>query len=66
LSQDLQVQEETVEIRFLSGTWHTISIPKSKVDEPGYAPEELYDAYWNDGVPDDVEVSEDDCDHIWE
>lgn len=62
----VQVQEETVEIRFLSGTWHTIYIPKDKVDQPGYEPEELYAAYWDGSIPDDVEVSEEDCDHIWE
>jgi hypothetical protein len=66
ISADIQTQEETVEIRFLSGQWHTIYIPKSKVDEPGYSPEELYDGYWDGKYPDDVEVIEGDLDHIWE
>lgn len=59
-------EEETVEIRFLTGTWYTISIPKAKENDPGYSPEELYDAYWNEGIPDDVDISEDEVDHIWE
>lgn len=66
MSDNIETQEETVEIRFLSGQWHTIHIPKSKVGQPGYDPEELYDGYWDGKVPDDVEVVEEDLDHIWE
>ena len=65
-AQDIQGEGETVEIRFLSGQWHTIHIPKAQENDPGYSPEELYDAYWNEGIPDDVEVTEEDLDHIWE
>lgn len=63
---EIQVEEETVEMRFLTGTWYTIYVPKSKLDDPGYGPEELYDAYWNEGIPDDVEITEDGVDHVWE
>jgi hypothetical protein len=52
--------------RFMTGTWYTIELPDEKVDLPEYSPENLYDLYFNDGVPEDVEVSEDEVDHIWE
>lgn len=55
-----------VEYRFLSGTWHTITIPADKAKDPDYDPEELYNKYWNGGLPDDVNVEEDELDHIWE
>lgn len=54
------------EYRFMTGTWHTIQVPDDKVDLPEYSPEELYDAYFSGDLPDDVEVEEDEVDHIWE
>lgn len=52
--------------RFLTGTWHKIDLPDDKVDQEGYSPEELYDSFWNDELPEDVEVDEIDVSHIWE
>ena len=52
--------------RFMTGTWYTIEVPDEKVDLPEYSPEDLYDSYFNGSLPDDVEVSEDEVDHIWE
>lgn len=52
--------------RFLTGTWYSIDLPDEKVDSEGYDPEDLYDAFWNDELPEDVEVTEVDVDHIWE
>lgn len=60
------MSEETVTYRFMTGTWHTVTIPADKEGQPGYSPEEIYDSYWNGGVPEDVEVEEDELDHIWE
>ena len=54
------------EYRFMTGTWYTIKVPDEKVDLPEYSPEDLYDSYFNGSLPDDVEVSEDEVDHIWE
>jgi hypothetical protein len=52
----------------MTGTWHTIEVPDDKVDLPEYEPELLYSQYFGmDGnLPDDVDVSEDEVDHIWE
>ena len=56
----------TTTIRFLTGTWYDIVIPTDKVDAEGYSPTELYDAYFNDELPDDVEVNEVEVSHVWE
>lgn len=61
------MSEETVTYRFLTGTWYDVTIPADKEGQPGYSPEEIYDAYWNDEeIPEDVEVTESEVDHIWE
>lgn len=52
--------------KFMTGTWYSIDLPDDKVDQEGYGPEDLYDAFWNDELPEDVEVTEIDADHIWE
>ncbi len=54
--------------RFMTGTWYTIELPDEKVGLPEYDLEELYSQYFAfDGdLPDDVEISEDEVDHIWE
>jgi len=57
---------ETIELSFITGTWYTITMPAAKVDDPEYDPEELYDKYWNGGLPEDVDVSEGDVDHYWD
>ncbi len=58
----MSTEVETQEIRFMTGTWYTMHVPVDcKLD-----PEELYSMYWNDELPDGIEVSEDEVDHIWE
>ena len=52
--------------KFMTGTWYTIDFPDEKKGSEGYDPEDLYDAFWNDELPEDVEVTESDVDHIWE
>lgn len=52
--------------RFMTGTWYEIDFPDDKKDAEGYDPEDLYNAFWNGELPDDVEVTESDVDHIWE
>ena len=61
-------EDGTITFRFLSGTWHTVTIPADKKDDPAYQPEEIYAAYWAfpPELPDDVEVTESEVDHIWE
>lgn len=54
--------QETKSIRFMTGTWYTITMPA----DSSYDPEELYDQYWSGELPEDVEVDEDEVDHIWE
>ena len=54
--------------RFMTGNWYSIEVPDEKADLPEYSPELLYSQYFDiDGeLPDDVEISEDEVDHIWE
>jgi hypothetical protein len=54
--------------RFMTGTWYSIEVPDEKADLPEYSPELLYSQYFDldDELPDDVEISEDEVDHIWE
>ena len=59
-------EDGTITFRFLSGTWHTVTIPADKKNDPAYDPEEIYTAYWQGGLPEDVEVEEDELDHVWE
>lgn len=61
-------EDGTITYRFMTGTWYTITIPADKKDDSAYQPEELYDAYFAFpmNLPDDVDVSEDEVDHIWE
>lgn len=54
------------ELRFMSGTWHTVRIPIDKVGYSEYDPEAIYDAFWNGELPEGVEVEEDELSHIWE
>lgn len=66
LNTDPGVSQETREIRFMTGTWYTVTIPANKMNDPAYEPEAIYNAYWMGGLPEDVEVHEDEIDHIWE
>ena len=61
-------EQQYEELRFLTGTWHTVRIPVDKLEDPAYDPEAIYDAYWEFGgeLPEGVEVDEDEVDHIWE
>jgi hypothetical protein len=52
--------------RFMTGTWYEIDLPDDKVDIEGYFPEDLYEAYFDDNLPEDVQVYEVEADHIWE
>ena len=52
--------------KFMTGTWYEIEIPDEKVGQEGYDPEDLYNAYWDDNLPEDVEIDEIEADHIWE
>jgi len=52
--------------RFMTGTWYEINLPDNKVDTEGYLPEELYDAYFDNSLPEDVQVYEVEVDHIWD
>lgn len=58
----------TVIYRFMTGTWHTITIPADKKNDPAYDPEELYAGYFAfpAQLPEGVEVEEDEVDHIWD
>ena len=62
------MEDGTITYRFMTGTWHEITIPIDKKEDPAYDPEALYDAYFAFPMqlPKDVEVSEDEVDHIWE
>lgn len=53
-------------LRFMTGSWYEIDLPDDKVDTEGYQPEELYNAYFNDELPDDVDVNEVEVSHVWE
>jgi len=66
MSKDEDIKTEEVTYRFITGTWYSITIPKEREGQPGYSPEEIYSAYFNEGAPDDVKVSEDEVDHVWE
>lgn len=59
-------EDGTITYRFMTGTWYTVTIPADKKDDPAYDREELYNAYWQGGLPKDVEVDEDELDHVWE
>lgn len=52
--------------RFMTGSWYEIDLPDNKVDTEGYLPEDLYDAYFDGCLPDDVQVYEVEVDHIWD
>ena len=62
----LHMSEEKKSISFLTGTWHEVLIPESKADQPGYSPEEIYDAFWEGELPEGVEVIEGEVSHIWD
>lgn len=50
-------------MQFLSGTWYEVEIP----EDCALTPEEIYDLFWEEGpLPDGVEVTESECDHIWD
>lgn len=69
MSTDEDIKTEEVTYRFLTGTWYSVTIPKEREGQPGYSPEEIYSGYFDDSadpLPDDVEVSEDEVDHVWE
>ena len=42
--------------RFMTGTWYEITLPDNKVDTEGYLSEELYDAFVDGSLPEDVKV----------
>ena len=50
---------------FITGETYTFEFPDEKEGTEGYDPEDLYDAYWNDELPEDVEVEENGVDHEW-
>jgi len=52
--------------RFMTGTWYEITLPDNKVDTEGYLSEELYDAFVDGSLPEDVQVYEVEVDHIWD
>jgi hypothetical protein len=52
--------------RFMTGSWYEIDLPDNKVDTEGYLPEDLYEAYFDGCLPDDVQVYEVEVDHIWD
>ena len=50
---------------FITGETYTFHFPDEKREAEGYDPEDLYNAYWNDELPEDVEVEENGVDHEW-
>ena len=50
---------------FITGETYTFHFPDEKREAEGYDPEDLYSAYWNDELPEDVEVEENGVDHEW-
>ena len=50
---------------FITGETYTFHFPDEKRETEGYDPEDLYNAYWNDELPEDVEVEENGVDHEW-
>ena len=52
--------------RFMTGTWYEVTLPDNKVDTEGYLQEDLYDAYFDNCLPEDVQVYEVEVDHIWD
>lgn len=50
---------------FITGETYTFHFPDEKRETEGYDREDLYDAYWNDELPEDVEVEENGVDHEW-
>jgi hypothetical protein len=50
---------------FITGETYSFIFPDEKEGTEGYDPEDLYDAYWNDELPEDVEVEENGVDHEW-
>lgn len=62
----MQEGTETVTRRVLVGTWYEFTFPKEKAGTEEYDLEELYDQYWHNRLPEDVEVVEGEVDHEWE
>jgi len=52
--------------KFMTGTWYEIEFPDEKVGQTLYDRDDLYTAYWEGDLPDDVEVNEIEVAHIWE
>jgi hypothetical protein len=50
---------------FITGETYSFEIPDERVGTKGYDPEELYDAFWFDDLPPDVEVEEHGVSHEW-
>lgn len=50
---------------FITGETYTFHFPDEKREAEGYDREDLYNAYWNDELPEDVEVEENGVDHEW-
>jgi hypothetical protein len=50
---------------FITGEEYSFEIPDEKVGTEGYDPDELYDAFWDGELPEDVEVEEHGVGHEW-
>ena len=58
-------EENKVSLFFMSGKWHEVTFPADKAGQEGYDRESIYNAYWDESLPEDVEVEEGELDHIW-